>query len=135
MEKPMRHSKQRDKLRELMQGRIDHPDAQKIYEELRSYYPSVSLGTVYRNLMLLSEDGEIQALHVGDGKVHFDPNTMPHAHFLCRECHEVSDMDITCKPEPTAKQLEHFHGEISGCSVTFVGVCEHCLQKLHPQAV
>ena len=68
-----RNSKQRNVIREYLCGRIDHPTAEKLYKEIRLEHPKMSLGTVYRNLMFLTDIGEIQALDVGDGITHFDP--------------------------------------------------------------
>lgn len=87
-----RNSKQRNVIREYLCGRIDHPTAEKLYKEIRLEHPKMSLGTVYRNLMFLTDIGEIQALDVGDGITHFDPNPMPHAHFYCKKCKRVFDV-------------------------------------------
>ena len=87
-----RNSKQRNVIREYLCGRIDHPTAVKLYKEIRLEHPKMSLGTVYRNLMFLTDIGEIQALDVGDGITHFDPNPMPHAHFYCKKCKRVLDV-------------------------------------------
>lgn len=87
-----RNSKQRNVIREYLCGRIDHPTAEKLYKEIRLDHPKMSLGTVYRNLMFLTDIGEIQALDVGDGITHFDPNPMPHAHFYCKKCNRVFDV-------------------------------------------
>ena len=61
METARRRSAQRDQVRAIMHGRTDHPDAQKVYEELKALMPRISLGTVYRNLMLLSKQGELRS--------------------------------------------------------------------------
>ena len=65
-----RNSKQRSVIRDYLWGRIDHPTAEKLYNEIRVEHPKMSLGTVYRNLMLLTDLGEIQAIDVGDGITH-----------------------------------------------------------------
>ena len=68
----LKYSKQRTVIKEFLQTRKDHPTADVVYNAVRKDYPNISLGTVYRNLMLLSEIGEIQKLRVGDGLEHFD---------------------------------------------------------------
>jgi Fur family peroxide stress response transcriptional regulator len=129
METARRHSAQRDNLRAILHGRTDHPDAQKIYDELKAVMPRISLGTVYRNLMLLADEGELQVLDVGDGKVRFDPNAAPHAHFLCTKCHRVSDMPEGSYTLKVDRRAAAKCGSISACSVSFTGICPDCQAK------
>ncbi len=135
MESVRRRSAQREKIREIMRGRTDHPDAQNCYDELKGITPRISLGTVYRNLMLLAGDGELQILDVGDGKVRFDPNINSHAHFLCTKCHGVSDI-----PEGTyTLKVDPSHasgcGKIEQTTLTFRGICHNCLEKKAPATI
>ena len=80
----LKHSKQRDSIKEFLKGRKDHPTAAVVYENVRKTIPNISLGTVYRNLTLLADIGEISRIHVGDGVDHFDADISPHYHFICR---------------------------------------------------
>lgn len=89
-----KYSRQREVIKEFLKDRTDHPTADTIYTGVRQEIPNISLGTVYRNLMLLSEEGEIARLTVGDGTVHFDPNTTEHTHFVCTHCGCVQDLSI-----------------------------------------
>lgn len=123
-----RHSKKRDEIRQALLGRTDHPTAEVIYQELKQKDPSISLGTVYRNLMLLSENGEIRTLNVGDGLVHFDPNVSTHAHFRCTRCGKVSDLEIDFLQR--LSQPLNFKGKITSISLLFSGVCEDCLNSV-----
>ncbi len=124
------HSRQRDAIRRSLAGRKDHPTAEAVYRTVRGELPHISLGTVYRDLSQLAEDGEIARLRPGDGLDHFDPDPAPHPHFLCTRCGSVSDLDI-----PAASALEDFRGtiqdgrRIDGHSVTFYGLCRRCLSS------
>lgn len=69
--------------------------------------PKLSLGTVYRNLKLLSEAGEIQRLSCGDGIDRFDATVAPHCHFLCDKCGSVQDVDMPPLDELEKKQLKN----------------------------
>ena len=60
-----KYSRQRELIKEFLMTRKDHPTADVIYQNVRNENPNISLGTVYRNLTLLSEDGEINRLNVG----------------------------------------------------------------------
>ena len=82
----MKYSRQRECIRDFLIHRIDHPTAETIYMNVRETFPKISLGTVYRNLSLLSELGEIQKISTGIGPDRFDGNTAPHYHFICQKC-------------------------------------------------
>ncbi|MDE7114758.1 MAG: transcriptional repressor, partial [Acetatifactor sp.] len=90
----LKHSAQRDKIMAFLMGRKDHPTADIVYMNVRKEYPNISLGTVYRNLTLLANMGEITRLRVGDGVDHFDADTSPHYHFVCTECGSVIDLEM-----------------------------------------
>ncbi len=124
----LKHSKQRESIKNFLAGRTDHPTAETIYACLREEYPHISLGTVYRNLALLTDLGEIKKISTGDGPDHFDGDISQHHHFICRNCHHVIDMNmknIDCIIEEAAKD---FDGQIEGYVTNFYGLCENCLR-------
>lgn len=118
-------------IRDFLIGRQDHPTAEIVYKNVRRQNPNISLGTVYRNLTLLADMGEIQRLRLGDGTDHFDANTSLHYHFICRECGCVQDlrMDAIDSILDTARQ--HFDGQITGHITYFYGLCGQCLQGIN----
>lgn len=69
-----------------------HPTAEAIWERVRRQMPSLSLRTVYQALGDLVALGELGAVWVNSGAVRFDPNVLPHAHFVCRECDRIFDV-------------------------------------------
>ena len=79
----MRYSRQREMITEIIKGRKDHPTADMIYVSCRNIDPCVSLGTVYRNLKLLTDEGEIITLETQDKRLHYDGDTSRHSHFIC----------------------------------------------------
>ena len=110
-------------------ARHDHPTADAIYASIREEFPNISLGTVYRNLNLLVELGEIQKLRCGDGADHFDADTRPHYHFMCRECGCIEDLPMEISQEINDLAQEHVHGKIDSHTTYFYGVCEICMKK------
>ena len=60
----LKRSRQREMIKSFLMGRKDHPTADVIYSNLKQQDPNLSLGTVYRNLKLLSDMGEILRLRV-----------------------------------------------------------------------
>ncbi len=121
-----RNSKQRNIIREYLEGRTDHPCAEKLYNEIHEHYPSISLGTIYRNLMYLTDIGEIQSIDIGDGVTHFDPNPKPHVHFYCKKCHKISDIFIDDYIRLNTFFAKYSNAHIEKCTVTLEGLCDQC---------
>ena len=126
----LKYSRQREVIKENLMHRDDHPTADMVYMDVRQTFPNISLGTVYRNLQLLTELGEIQKLNVGDGADHFDAKTFPHYHFICSECGSVIDLQMD--NIDTIKDIAgvNFDGQIAGHITYFYGVCGNCCKKL-----
>ena len=74
-----KYSKQRESIKQFLMTRTDHPTADTVYLNIRQAFPNISLGTVYRNLNLLSEMGEIMKITTDGGADRFDGNTMRHS--------------------------------------------------------
>lgn len=126
----LKHSKQRDSIKEFLATRKDHPTADVVYMNVRQSFPNISLGTVYRNLTLLADIGEIARLRVGDGVDHFDYDTSPHYHFVCSECGSVTDLNMPIMDQMTNTARENFEGEIEGQVTYFYGRCGNCTKKI-----
>lgn len=130
----LKYSKQRESIKTFLAGRKDHPTAETIYTCLRETHPHISLGTVYRNLALLTELGEIKKISTGDGPDHFDGDTTSHHHFVCRKCQQVIDMEMDNIDGIIDTATKNFDGQIEGYVTNFYGVCEHCM-KTHSRSL
>lgn len=128
----IKYSRQRKAIKDFLMTRKDHPTAETVYLNVRETYPHISLGTVYRNLTLLSDMGEIQKLHLGDGLDHFDADIHPHDHFLCTECGTVLDMDFQSDDDFNMDERANsvFDGMITGHITYFQGICPECCKTL-----
>jgi len=125
----LKYSRQREAIKEFMMTRKDHPTADIVYMNVRKEFPNISLGTVYRNLTLLSDMGELLRLRVGDGVDHFDATTTPHYHFICKDCGAVTDLELPIMHSIDTVADESFGGRIDGHVTYFYGTCEHCLKE------
>lgn len=125
----LKHSKQRDSIKAFLSTRKDHPTADVVYRNVRESFPNISLGTVYRNLTLLANIGEIARIRVGDSVDHFDYDTSPHYHFICSECGCVIDLNMPMTEHLSKAAQENFKGEIEGQVTYFYGRCNNCLSK------
>lgn len=125
----LKYSRQRESIREFVKSCHDHPTADTVYAGIKEEFPNISLGTVYRNLSLLVELGEIAKISTGEGPDRFDCNTRPHSHFICTQCHCIKDIQLTDMDYITRKASENFDGEITAHTTTFYGICKNCLGK------
>src|SRR4030042_6815239 len=92
--KKIRHSKQRDRILEILKGTKTHPTANWIYNELKDEFPDLSMGTVYRNLNILNEQGLVKKIDFGSTFDRFEAQLHPHYHFICENCNEIIDLDV-----------------------------------------
>ena len=114
---------------EILKARTDHPTADSLYQSLRKEYPHISLGTVYRNLSLLSGMGTIRKISCGDGLEHYDYNTSDHYHFVCRECGKVMDLKIDQIRGLNDYVVDPDIGIVDSHSLIFYGYCRECYRK------
>ena len=108
----------------------EHPSAEMVYNHLKPEFPDMSLGTVYRNLAMFKERGEIISLGAVNGVERFDGNTMPHVHFICTGCEAVTDLPKIAAPEELNQQVTNqTGGRIDMCQLPFMGQCQQCLKN------
>lgn len=125
----LKYSRQREEIKNFLLTRKDHPTADVVYLNVRKQYPNISLGTVYRNLTLLADIGEIARIRVGDGIDHFDADTSLHYHFICNECGSVIDLEMEDIHSILEIAGKHFGGQIDGHVTYFYGTCEDCCKN------
>lgn len=125
----LKYSRQRESIKNFLSTRYDHPTAETVYLAIRQEYPSISLGTVYRNLSLLSDIGEIQKIANGTGPDRFDGNPAPHYHFFCTECQSVLDLQMESIDHINTIAAASFDGTVEGHITHFYGLCPDCKNK------
>ena len=122
----MRKTRQKQAILQVLRGTTSHPTANWVYNEVRKEIPNISLGTVYRNLRLLCERGEILELVLCGTLSRFDARLDGHYHFRCEKCGRVFDVD-----EPVNKEMDRIVARKTGFSVIyhrleFYGLCVEC---------
>ena len=106
------------------------PDGGVVYTQLKPTIPDLSLATVYRNLAMFKDEGTIDSVGVYNGLERFDFRTDPHAHFICRICGAVSDINWLELPADTLSEVEQQTGsKVEGCRIAVTGVCVDCAKK------
>ena len=122
-----RKTRQRALILKILRDTKSHPTADWIYNEVRKEIPDISLGTVYRNLRLLKEMGEIQELQWGSTYSRFDGNPEEHYHFNCEKCGQVLDVDIDVQ-RYLEEKVEEKHGwKVTKHRLEFWGLCHDCI--------
>jgi len=111
----------------LLEGNTKHPSAEEIYNQLKPQYPSLSLATVYNTLEMLTRAGELQEIRIKADKRHFDPNPVPHGHFLCRICESVHDLDAGLPEIQTPFSINGYL--VEGVTLYYHGICPGCQEK------
>ena len=123
----MKYSRQRELILETVQSHPIHPSADLIYELVRKMEPRISLGTIYRNLNQLSENGQLLKIAVPAGGDRFDGRVEPHAHVICRRCGRLCDIEteeLTAAIEERAARQSNYR--IEGMSMVLYGLCSEC---------
>lgn len=118
----LRNTAQRKEILYILKNTKIHPTAEWIYEEVQKIRPDISLGTVYRNLKVLRDQGKILELHDG-AKARYDGIIEPHAHFICEKCGDITDLSISGSL-PKWVSLENFR--INSFLILLHGQCPEC---------
>lgn len=128
MKKVQRMTKQKRIIIDILGQTKSHPTADWIYEQARKQIPDISLGTVYRNLHLLKEAGQIMELDYGSTFSRYDGNPSNHYHFHCSECGKIYDLDMPLQINLEKEAWAHGH-IIDYHRLEFYGVCKECSKQ------
>lgn len=103
-----------------------HATADEIYDEIIKEHPTISRGTIYRNLNRLSEIGEIRKIENPGGADRFDHCCHEHYHARCVKCGRVFDVDMEYLAD-WKSSIKDTHGfEFTGHDIIFKGICLGC---------
>lgn len=123
-----RYSRQRERIYQAVHASREHPSAQMVYDLLREELPRLSLGTVYRNLHQMAQEGMLQELEGPTAR--FDACLAPHAHIRCTCCGRV--MDLSALEEPASVRSAAQAGwQVERYSLMLEGICPACAGKDH----
>ncbi len=103
-----------------------HPTANEVYDMVRKRLPRIGLGTVYRNLELMADNGMILKLEVGGSQKRFDATTNLHYHIRCTCCGKVDDIELTAMPHLDQLASDSSDYQVVGHHIEFSGICATC---------
>jgi Fur family ferric uptake transcriptional regulator/Fur family peroxide stress response transcriptional regulator len=127
-------SELRDRILELLKSTGNHPTAAWVFDKLRTEFPRVAVGTVYRNLNILVSEGLVKMINFNEPIERYDGNLLKHYHFICEQCGTIQDLDI-----PPLKSIENRIEKQTGMDVThhridFYGICPTCKRRSKGEA-
>ena len=125
----MNYSHQREKIAEYVLNSYKHPTAETGYESVRKEMPNISLGTVYRNLNILSDKGIIKKIPMPNHCDRFDKTLVEHVHIHCVKCDSLEDVNYNIDNQ-VYKQIENDKKyKVLSCNLVFDGICNDCLKE------
>ena len=110
-----------------------HPTAVQIYTDVRKTMPGTSLSTVYRNLGILADQGQIKAVKGAGSEIHYDHNTGAHNHIECTVCGRICDVHAnpleidTLDPETVSNFI------VLEVHMNILGICPECAEQLEKE--
>jgi Fur family peroxide stress response transcriptional regulator len=124
-----KHSRQRELILRILRSTKSHPSADWIYEKAKMKMPNISLGTVYRNLNLLAEEGKIRKFSIGGATTQFDADLRDHYHIRCVHCSRIEDVPHISH-RVTYHEIEELTGyHIHSLQLAFSGLCPQCHRR------
>ncbi|MBW2971912.1 transcriptional repressor [Candidatus Woesearchaeota archaeon] len=120
-----RITNQRLKILEHLKSVKTHPTAEMVYEAVKKELPAISLATVYRNLNLLADRGDILKFEA-DGGARFDGDTCSHQHCICSRCGKISDVFQKGISQYAMRNLDTRDFSPSCVTIIFTGLCRSC---------
>ena len=125
----MNYSRQRELILNILSASRKHPTAEEILTEVRREDQKVARGTVYRNLGLLVENGDIIKIATSDGVCRYDYIHKPHSHAVCSKCGRVIDFVCHKNAQIADQLLSELGFKADGCEFFAFGVCSDCSDK------
>ena len=120
---------QKDLVKNAVYEMKRHVTANEVYEFVKEFCPTIGKGTVYRNLDILVEEGDLRKVEVPDGPNRFDLTLKNHYHVRCVNCGEISDVDMDEIPD-LMKKIHDTHGiEFLDYDISFKGICPKCREE------
>ena len=120
---------QKNLVRNAVSEMKKHVAANEVYDFIKEMYPTIGKGTVYRNLDILVEEGELRKIEVPDGPNRFDFILKKHYHVRCVKCGEISDVDMDVISD-LLERIHNTHGiEFLDYDILFKGICLKCKEK------
>ena len=129
-DRQFRITPQRIAILKVLASTREHPTVERIYEQVKSDFPTTSLATVYKTVTLLKELNEVLELGFPEGSNRYDGNKpYPHPHVICIKCKKIVDPDLSGLADMTAELKKETGFKIINHRLDFFGICPGCQKK------
>lgn len=109
---------------------LGHPSAEDIHLEIKKDFPTMSLATVYRNIVLIKSLGQVLELGFPDGSNRYDGNKpYPHPHIICIKCNKIVDPDLESLDDMKKELARETNFKILNHRLDFFGICSNCMAE------
>jgi Fur family ferric uptake transcriptional regulator len=126
----VRKTKQREVILDELMKLCTHPSADELYGRVKKRLPRISLGTVYRNLDMLSREGIIRRLETAGPQKRFDADTGDHQHIRCVGCGRIDDLAAGADRARCDTRVAKGTGyRVLGRQIEYLGICPACGKK------
>ena len=107
-----------------------HPSVEDIHGQIKRAFPTMSLATVYRNIVLIKSLGEVLELGFPDGSNRYDGNNpVPHPHVICIKCKKIVDPHLDSLDEMKNEVASETNFKILNHRLDFFGICRSCMAE------
>ena len=124
-----RESRQRRLVFEIVERSHNHPTAQQVFVQARHLHPSISLGTVYRNLRRLAEQGRVKENKIGGEPARFEVPRRRHYHIWCVQCGRIEDLALPYQNALDRRVQRLVRYRLEEHRMEFYGVCPSCRRR------
>ncbi len=129
-EKGLRITPQRIAILRVLSKSKGHPSVENIYEQVNEEFPTTSVATVYKNVSMLKELGEVLELSFGSESSRYDGNKPnPHPHLICTKCKKIIDPDLDSLKDVSTELINETGFRITSHRLDFFGICPECQAK------
>ena len=121
-----RNTVQRQIILETLQKFDSHPTVEEVYVEVHKSHPTISKVTVYRNLRLLADNGDVRKVLLPEELERYDKRADQHYHFKCKNCGALFDVDVEYPKGMDEAVREKYGFQVDEHDVVFRGICPKC---------
>lgn len=120
---------QRQEIVKILSVSKGHPSVEKIHEQIKQIFPTMSLATVYKNVTIIKEIGEVLELSLSGGNRYDGNKPYPHPHLICTKCQDIIDWEMKDLQRAVTKMVAETGYKITNHRLDFFGLCPGCQQK------
>lgn len=130
MDKPnqrfTRMTNQRLVILEHLQESNEHLTVTQLYSAIKPQLPKLSKATVYRNLKLLEEEGEVLSLDIGEKEKRYEAGREPHHHFVCQNCRRILEVNLADIWQVKERIESKYQVKVDSYQLIARGKCDFC---------